>query len=576
MALETFTGNPSQIIVEQLARSGIKHLFYNSGSREALFFDALYANDRVHGILALHEGSVTAMAGGYSQARGEPSVISVHLGSGLAQCLGQLINVWNGGLPMVVLTFHGDTGSYADRVALDISHNAGPTLISAPFTKANWTVIEPEGLPSAIERAIMVATTPPMGPVHLAVYDRMLGNEQVTTRLVDGADRDVRAGYPSDDDLEALARGLHEAERPLIYVGDGVWKSGGERAVTALAEHFGASVATMWGDLRGVSPAHPLHCGYFRGPVVDLEPDHVLCIGVRHGGSGTAGDFNQFNSAKSVAAIGSDVEVFKNIPQLDLAVYSDERRTVERLNELVRSEFDLNRYDDRRAWAREQAAALKAASRHRLQPSALDSGQVGPIALLDAIDSALEGVGGGLITTEQFAVPLECVNAKEDGGSVVYVRPAGGSEGYGMGAPLGAKLAAPDLPVIGLVGDGSVYYADSAFWSAAHHRIPVLYVVPNNRSYGIVAGAFDGAAGEMNKRGRYEGVVLDGIDVVGLAESFGVEGIRVDDESRIDAAVAEGLDTVEKEGRPLLLDVKMPLGLPTGGKAADQYQLVAG
>ena len=576
MAVETFTGNPSQIIVEQLARSGIRHLFYNSGSREALFFDALYANDRVHGILALHEGSVTAMAGGYSQARGEPSVISVHLGSGLAQCLGQLINVWNGGLPMIVLTFHGDTGSFADRVALDISHNAGPTLISAPFTKANWTVIEPEGLPSAIERAIMVATTPPMGPVHLAVYDRMLGDEQVTTRLVDGADRDVRAGYPSDDDLEALAGGLHEAERPLIYVGDGVWKSGGERAVTALAEHFGASVATMWGDLRGVSPAHPLHCGYFRGPVVDLEPDHVLCIGVRHGGSGSAGDFNQFNSARSIAAIGSDVDVFKNIPQLDLAVYADERRTVERLNELVRSEFDLNRYDDRRAWAREQAAALKAASRHRLQPSALDSGQIGPIALLDAIDSALEGAGGGLITTEQFAVPLECVNAKEDGGSVTYVRPAGGSEGYGMGAPLGAKLAAPDLPVIGLVGDGSVYYADSAFWSAAHHRIPVLYVVPNNRSYGIVAGAFDGAAGEMNKRGRYEGVVLDGIDVVGLAESFGVEGIRVDDEERIGAAVAEGLETVEKEGRPLLLDVTMPLGLPTGGEAADQYQLVAG
>ena len=576
MAIQTFTGNPSQIIVEQLVRSGIKHLFYNSGSREARFFDALYANDRIHGILALHEGSVTAMAGGYSQARGEPAVMSVHLGSGLAQCLGQLINVWNGGLPVVVLTFHGDTGSFADRVALDISHNAGPTLISAPFTKANWTVIEPEGLPSAIERAIMVATTPPMGPVHLAVYDRMLGNEEVTTGLIDGATRDVRAGYPSEDDLEALARGLHEAERPLIYIGDGVWKSGGEGAVTALAEHFGASVATMWGDLRGVSPAHPLHCGYLRGPVVDLEPDHIVCIGVRHGGSGGAEDFDQFKSAKSVVAIGSDVEVFKNIPQLDLAVYADERRTVERLNELVRSEFDLARYDERRALARARAAALKAANRTRLQPNALDKGKVGPIALLDAIDAALEQAGGGIITTEQFAVPLECVNVKEDGGSVMYARPAGGSEGYGMGAPLGAKLAAPDMPVIGLVGDGSVYYSDSAFWSAAHHRIPVLYVIANNGSYGIVAGAFDGAGGEMNKRGVYEGVVLDGIDVVGLAESFGVEGKLVDDETRVGAAVSEGLDTVEREGRPLVLDVRMPLGLPAGGQASDQYQLVAG
>ena len=227
-------------------------------------------------------------------------------------------------------------------------------------------------------------------------------------------------------------------------------------------------------------------------------------------------------------------------------------------------------------WARARAAALKAANRTRLQPKALDTGKVGPIALLDAIDAGLEQAGGGIITTEQFAVPLECVNVKEDGGSVMYARPAGGSEGYGMGAPLGAKLAAPDLPVIGLVGDGSVYYSDSAFWSAAHHRIPVLYVIANNGSYGIVAGAFDGAGGEMNKRGLYEGVVLDGIDVVGLAESFGVEGRQVDDEARVGDAVSEGLDTVEREGRPLVLDVRMPLGLPAGGQASDQYQLVAG
>ena len=67
MATRSFTGNPSQIIVEQLAASRISHLFYNSGSREARFFDALYSNPKIDGILALHEGSVTAMAGGYTR-----------------------------------------------------------------------------------------------------------------------------------------------------------------------------------------------------------------------------------------------------------------------------------------------------------------------------------------------------------------------------------------------------------------------------------------------------------------------------------------------------------------------------
>jgi hypothetical protein len=112
MQMRPITANPSQIMVEQLVASGLKYVFYNSGSREAHFFDALYAHPNIHGILALHEGSVTAMAGGYTQARLDPAVMVVHLGAGLAQCMGQLINVWTGSLPVVVMTFAGDTGSH--------------------------------------------------------------------------------------------------------------------------------------------------------------------------------------------------------------------------------------------------------------------------------------------------------------------------------------------------------------------------------------------------------------------------------------------------------------------------------
>jgi benzoylformate decarboxylase len=211
-----------------------------------------------------------------------------------------------------------------------------------------------------------------------------------------------------------------------------------------------------------------------------------------------------------------------------------------------------------------------------LQPAEPIPGKVRQISLLDALDSELEARGGGIITTEQFAIPLECVNAKEKGGNVLYLRPAGGSEGYGMGAPIGAKLAAPDRHVVGLVGDGSVYYSDSAFWSAVHHRIPVLYVIPNNGTYGIVAGAFDRAEGVMNDTRKYAGVVLDGIDIIGIARSFGVDGRVVDDESRIAEEIGLGLDLVEREQRPYVLDVKLPLGLPPGGTAAKQFTLAKG
>jgi thiamine pyrophosphate-dependent acetolactate synthase large subunit-like protein len=156
----------------------------------------------------------------------------------------------------------------------------------------------------------------------------------------------------------------------------------------------------------------------------------------------------------------------------------------------------------------------------------------------------------------------------------VYIRPAGGSEGYGVGGTIGVKLAAPDMPVVGLVGDGSMFYADSGLWTAAHHGIPVLYIISNNRSYGVVANLFSRADGStMQRTGEYAGVVLDGANPVKLADGFGVAGMHVQDESRLHEAIAHGLEVVEGEGRPFLLNVHLPLGLPKGGRAATPYCL---
>ena len=568
MSRREITGTPSQVMVEQLRASGVTKVFYNSGSREAPFFDALHETEGIDGILALHEGSVTAMTGGYTQVRAEPGVMVVHLGAGLAQCLGQLINVAAAGLPVVVITFAADTGSFGDVVSLDLDHNFSPTSISGPFTKASWAVIEAEGLPAAIERALRVATTPPMGPVHLAVYDRLLEDRTVTTEIIDGPVPRVRGGLASDDDLEALARTLHDAERPLIYAGDGVWKSGAEEGLRALAERFGAPVALPFGDLRGLSAAHPLYLGRVEQASAALRPDRILCVGVRHGGAGRPGDYAAFAAAESVAALGSDPAALKNIPGLSHAVLADEGRTLEALLELTASESTPDRYDDRRRRALALCSQARAARRAQADAASPQPGTVRPTAMLDALDAALEAAGGGLVTTEQFAAPLDCVLAKADGGANVYVRPASGSEGYGVGAPVGAKLAAPDKPVAGVVGDGSLYYADSGLYTAAHHRIPVLYLIANNGAYGIVAGAFSRAGGAMSRGGEYAGVRLDGIDPVSISQGFGVEAERVDDEAAVADAIRRGLSVTANEGRPYLLNVVLPTGLPAGARPA--------
>jgi len=563
------TANPSHLIVEQLVASGVKYVFNNSGSREALFFNELHSRPDIHGILGLHEGAVTAMAGGYTQANLVPGVMVVHLGAGLAQCMGQLINVWTGSLPVVVITFAGDTGSFADRINLDLHHSAGPTAISAPMTKASWTVIEPEGLPAAIERALRVAMTPPVGPVHLAVYDRLLGPNQATANIIEGDLPELRVGYPSDGDVEEIARALRDAKRPLLYIGDGIWKSGANAEVTALAERFGIPVV---GELRGVSIKHPLHCGGRRlEQAGEIDPDLILCFGVRHNGSGTADDYSAFFNAERIIAVGSDVENLENIPGLDLGVLADEKRAAQRLLDLTDS--SSNELADRRAWAREEAASLRARQRDAARSVVQQPDKVRPYVLADTLDRALERFGGGLVTIEQYAVAQDILENTGDSGNNEYIRAAGGSEGFGVGAAIGAKLGAPDKPVVGLVGDGSLYYSDSALWTAASHGIPVLYVISNNGAYGVVAGAFGRAEANMKQTGDYRGVVLDNVDPVKLGEGFGVEGMHVTDESSIADAIEHGLKTVEDEKRPFLLNVHLPLGLPGGGRPGAPYSL---
>ena len=241
-----------------------------------------------------------------------------------------------------------------------------------------------------------------------------------------------------------------------------------------------------------------------------------------------------------------------------------------------------NDFAERRTWALEQAAALHVQRVQRVWQTQVQQNQIRSWIVAETLDSALERRGGGLIMLEQYAVPWDTIGGYmlssdavdgTDVGGNRYIRAAGGSEGYGVGGAVGLKLAVPDKPVVGLVGDGSLLYAESDLWTAAHHGVPVLYIIPNNQSYGVVASAFGRADGTMKETGEYAGVVLDGIDPVKLAEGVGVEGMHVQEESRLAAAIEHGLNVVERQNRPFLLNIHLPLGLPEGGRAAAQFRL---
>ena len=197
--------------------------------------------------------------------------------------------------------------------------------------------------------------------MHLAVYDRLLGPTEFTANIIDGQLPEIHAGYPSDADIDAVARALRDAKRPLMYVGDGVWKSGAIAEVTALAERFGVPVV---GDPRAVSIKHPLHAGGRRlEQAPDIDPDLILCIGVTHNGAGNASDYTAFFNAERTIAIGADAENLENIPGLDLAVLADEKRAAQGL--LDATDGSSDDLSDRRSRAREEVARAAGAASGR-------------------------------------------------------------------------------------------------------------------------------------------------------------------------------------------------------------------
>jgi benzoylformate decarboxylase len=125
--------------------------------------------------------------------------------------------------------------------------------------------------------------------------------------------------------------------------------------------------------------------------------------------------------------------------------------------------------------------------------------------------------------------------------------------GWGLGCSIGAKLAWPDRPVVALLGDGSTLYGVQGLWTAAHHHIPVTFVIANNAQYKILKLSGDVMKLPQMARRNYLAMDLTApeIDFVNLARSFGVEAHQVAEPEELSARVSDALNRTE----PLLLDV---------------------
>ena len=515
----------ADVVLDVLRSEGVALIFGNPGTTELPLTDALAGCADIDYVLALQEASAAAMADGYARATGRPSFLNLHAAVGLGNAAGNLTNAFANRSPIVVTAGQQDERHLAEDPFL-----AGDLVgIARPLCKWAHEVRSPDELGTMLRRAFRDALAPPSGPVFLSLR-------------MDHLQRAARpAPARSIVNRAAVATGLNEAAAHLcsvpagqvaLVLGDEVARSGAVASVADLADTLGATAfgAPLFGATL-FPPAHSLWGGMLpltRAEMRDaLAPFRVVLL---LGGDSfqailyTAAD--PVSPETVVLQLSADPLALGRPFPVALGLQGDIRASVEALTPLVAA-----RTDAQAARAAREAAQLRREAESERWLAAADGGDdqepMDPLAATAAVMSALP-LDTPLVseapTTGAFARIMH--NARSAG---TYFFARGGGLGWAMPAACGVALALAPRPVICFVGDGSAMYSPQALWTAANRRLPILFVVMDNRGYAVLRDTLDFWQGRSKQSGDYVALDLDEprLDFCALAASMGVAASTV-------------------------------------------------
>jgi benzoylformate decarboxylase len=540
------------VLLEILKSAGVRYLFGNPGTTELPFLDAV-PDSGVDYVVGLQEATAAAAADGYAQASGQLGVVNLHVAPGVANGLGILHNAARAKSPLLVTAGQQDSRLLMHEPILA----ADLVQMTEQFTKWSYEIRRADEAPQALRRALTVATTPPTGPVFLAL----------PMDLVGAAVEDAGAGpppvaaraAPEPEAVVRAARLLAAARAPVIIAGDGVARAGAVDPLVALAERIGAAVhgepVYRRVNFPGVHPQWRGGC--YPSPQAVRKvvegADALLIVGANVFTWFLHAPGDPFPRGLAVVQIDDDAwEIARSYP-VALGIVADPRATLQALDAAVATRLG----GAERAGAAARRAELgraRAETLARVSAAAEADAERAPITpgfLMHALAGALPA---GAIVVDESASSLPAVLRHlpfATAGS--FFGSKTGTLGWAAGAAIGVQLACPGRKVVATIGDGSLMYAPQALWTAAHYRLPITYVVPNNASYAILKAGMLTLGLESAKRGAYPGMDLvdPEIDYAGLARALGVRAERVDKPRDLREALAECL----AHPGPALLDV---------------------
>jgi acetolactate synthase-1/2/3 large subunit len=537
----------AQALIKSLELQGVEAIFGLPGGAILPVYDPLLESSIRH-ILVRHEQGAGHMAEGYAQATGRPGVAMVTSGPAATNIVTPLADAYMDSIPLVVIT--GQVA--ASVIGSDAFQEADTTGITMSITKHNWLITDPYDIPRIVREAFHVATTGRPGPVVID-FPKDIATGELEWYWPKSIDlpgyRPTTKGHPKMI-REALSLIL-QAERPVIYAGGGVIRGRACEELVAFAERTGIPVVTTLMARGAIPDSHHLCLGMpgMHGnytAVTSLQrADLLITLGARFDDRVT-GKVSAFAPNAKVIHVDIDPAELGKIRRPDVPIVGDVRQVVA---EFLRGlgEGDLGQQADLAPWWAQLEQWRKAYpytyDRTNEAPPIKPQFVVETLNRMAPPDTILaSGVGQHQMWSSQywsFEGPNRWINS---GGL--------GTMGFAIPAAIGAKVGRPESTVWAIDGDGCFQMTAQELVTATTERIPIKVAILNNAYLGMVR-----QWQEMFYEERYSEVYLspDLPDYVKWAEAMGCVGMKVEDPSEVESAIAKANSI---DDRPVVIDFR--------------------
>lgn len=570
----------SDFMVDVTKALGFEYVFAMPGSSFAGFHESILnygGNKNPEYITCMHEESSVAMANGYAKVEGKPVMICAHGTVGLQHASMAVYDAFSDHSPVYMVLGNTQDATKRGGEVIWVHSAQDPASIVRDFSKWDDQPVSLQHFAESAVRAYKVMMTPPMGPVAITL-DTELQEEAIPP----GTNLRIPKLSPSQPpagDMGAVndaAKMLVAAENPVLIAGRMARTPEGLRHLVELAELLQCAVLDQHRRLNFPS-RHPLNQSLRAGqggkPLMippALAPD--LVVGLESNDFFTSMrllkqrnmNFKVINISSGDLFLRSNYQNFQRYAEADLSIAADAEATLPYLIEACKKLIT----DDRKRAFQSRGVKLAEASKEAQERARVaaslgwDASPISTARLSAELWSQIRNEDWALVTDSSPWIhdwPLQLWDFKQHH---QYIGGAG-AEGVGYAAPaaLGAAVAHKKhgrLP-IAIQPDGDLMCANGVLWTSAHHKIPLLTVMHNNRAYHQEVMGLQGLA---NRRQRGIDHIDEGtkiqdpnIDYAKLAQAMGVQSEGpITDPANLSAAIKRGIDVV-KNGRPYLIDV---------------------